>query len=278
MQVTSDDDRSKRMGPTVVFPQRKVAWGSTTAIPSISGGEEYIVDVENDWEKDGNSDKQHNNDNIKNDEMVIVPAKTGRLLRFDGRAFHSVPKPPHRYVMSKKELNLYLQQEEADCDKDEYWDDEYDELGQEETDLTNLRSVLLFNTWPEGSSGPRGVLPDTFDVDEDDMPDDIELYSSSYYEYQSHIEKERLETWQKEYGDDFEQLHCNGVEDWDQVVLEQMASPDSEGNVVIPLMGNPSRRGCDIMQDVLRGPSKMLREMFYESEQVSVVDLTQTLE
>jgi hypothetical protein len=272
---TSDDERSKRMGPTVVFPQRKVAWGSTTQIPSITGGEEYVVDVENDWDEDVDSNQQYNKEDSKEDDMVIVPAKTGRLLRFDGRAFHAVPKPPHRYVMSKKELNSYLQEEEADCGEDEYWDDEY-ELEQEETDLTNLRSVLLFNTWPAGSSGPRGVLPDTFDVDEDDMPGGIELYSSSYYEYQSQMEKERLENWRKEYGDDFEQLHCNGVDDWKQVALKQMISrPDFEGNVVVPLMGNPSRRGCDIMQDVLRGPSKRMNDMFYDSEQVSLVELMQ---
>lgn len=272
-EVASGEDRSKRMGPTVVFPDRQVAWGSTTAIPSINGQEEYVVDVENDWDDDDETEQQSNLASSSKEEMVIVPAKTGRLLRFDGRAFHAVPKPPHRYVMGKKELNAYLEEVE-ECDDDEYWDDEYDDYEQEEIDLENLRSVLLFNTWPKGSSGPRGVLPDTFVVDEDELPEDIELYSSAYDEYQSQMEKNRLQSWQEKYGNDFEQLWCSDIDDWKRVQIDQIRSTSIEGDrLTVPLMGNPSRRGCEIVQDVLNSPSSDMDTLFYDYERVSLTEL-----
>lgn len=264
-KIDSEDDRSKRMGPTVVFPDRKVAWGSTTAISSIDGIEEYIVDVENEWDED--EPKQL--ESSSKEEMVIVPAKTGRLLRFDGRAFHAVPKPPHRYVMSKKELNDLDKQEE----ENDYWGDGFDE---EETDLGSLRSVLLFNTWPDGSNGPIGVVQDTFSLDDDDIPGDIKLYSASYFEYQSQMEEKRLTGWQQKYGDYFEQVWCNHVSDWKHLTVDRIRNK-GEGIkrdiVTVPLMGNPSRRGCDIIQDVLIGSSKEMETLFYDSEQVSLVNL-----
>eukprot|EP00956_Cyclotella_meneghiniana_P026948 scaffold59491_cov26-Cyclotella_meneghiniana.AAC.2 len=157
-EVVGYEDRSKRMGPTVVFLKRKVAWGNVSPIPSMNGGKEYVVDVDN----------YYGEDTMPNtaDEMAIVPAKTARLLRFDGRAFHAVPKPPHRYVMSKKELNRYLECNENE--EDDYWD---------------------------GTSGPRGVLQDKMDVDEDEIPDDVELYSQSFFDYQSQMKERQRQQW-----------------------------------------------------------------------------------
>ena len=269
---STEDDRRKRMGPTVVFPERKVAWGSVTRIQSMGGGKEYVVDVENYW--DENTKQQyHLASDIaeRKEEMAIVPAKTGRLLRFDGRAFHAVPKPPHRYVMSSKELNNYLEEEEGDCDEnenDDYWEGEIDDFEEEETDAENLRSVLLFNTWQ--NSGPRGVLEDKFEVDEDDIPDDIELYSPSYYEHQTQMEYQRNRDFQEKYGDDFERVECNKFEHWEHVSIDVVDNEDSGNIVTVPLMGNPSRRGCTINKDILRG-SLVDPDAFYHSERVSLL-------
>lgn len=267
----SDDDRSRRMGPTVVFPERRVAWGGVTAIPSVSGGEEYVVDVEDYWEEDTKQEHDLTSSGERNEEMAIVPAKTGRLLRFDGRAFHAVPKPPHRYVMTKKELNKYLKAEDENCDDDdEYWDDEYDDFEEEETDLENLRSVLLFNTWSH--SGPKGVLPDSIDI-EDGLPEDIELYSPSFFDYQTQMEEKRQQDWQEDYGRNFEKVWCNRIDDWKHVPVNGVNSTSTKNIVTVPLMGNPSRKGCAIEQDEFCSSTIDLKTNFYYSEQVSLLDL-----
>ena len=265
MTVGGSSDKYKRMGPTVVFPERKVAWGAVTAIPSITGEKEYVVDVVDDWNRDENSA-------FDTEEVAIVPvpAKTARLLRFDGRAFHAVPKPPHRYLMSKNELSKHLKEEGKQCyDADEYWDDEDDDFEEEEIDLENLRSVLLFNTWPTGSSGPRGVLPDEVEVDEDDIPEEIVLYSSEYYKYLEQMEEEQRNKWKRKYGNDFERVICNEIESWKSVSIDRISST-AEDSMTVPLMGNPSRRGCDISQDVLRCPLD-IDIMFYYCDRVSVL-------
>ena len=267
--VVGSEDRSKRMGPTVVFPKRKVAWGSVSPIPSMNGGKEYVVDVENYY---GEDTEQHLFSEGTNnaDEMAIVPAKTARLLRFDGRAFHSVPKPPHRYVMSKKELGRYLEGE--DNEEDNYWDDEYQDFEEEETDLENMRSVLLFNTWP-GASGPRGVLQDAMDIDEDEIPNDVELYSPSYYDYQSQMKERQRQEWSKQYGPEYEHLWCNDVDKWKRVPIDRMSNGDSANEITVPLMGNPSRKGCNIDQDVLHGPQRGTDEIFHHCDRVTLLDL-----
>ncbi|KAL3798552.1 hypothetical protein HJC23_011856 [Cyclotella cryptica] len=257
----------KRMGPTIVFPKKKVAWGSVTPITAGEvEEEEYVVDVENYW--DDETKRQHGltpNTNQTHVDMVIVPALNGRLLRFDGRAFHAVPKPPHRYLMSKEELDDYLESEEENCQDDNYWDD--DDSDDDDQDME--RSVLLFNTWPGENSGPRGVLPDRVVVD---IPDGIVIEGGVDDAFQRQMEEERRQDWQEEYGDDFESVWCNGIQEWKCVPVERMSS-DDRGTIVVPLMGNPSRRGCNFKEDVLKGPINGLEQKFYESERVSLVAL-----
>eukprot|EP00578_Thalassiosira_sp_NH16_P023551 CAMPEP_0181105010 /NCGR_PEP_ID=MMETSP1071-20121207/15737_1 /TAXON_ID=35127 /ORGANISM="Thalassiosira sp., Strain NH16" /LENGTH=196 /DNA_ID=CAMNT_0023188255 /DNA_START=515 /DNA_END=1102 /DNA_ORIENTATION=+ len=153
MQISNKGDND-RMGPTVVFPGRKVAWGSVSprTLPSGSTASynfeenleervalEYVVDVENYWDEEqrrqyGYEKEEDEGGSCEGETMAIVPALNGRLLRFDGAAFHSVPKPPDRYLMSERELSKFFENErrdEEDCDDDDdddgYWDDEFDE-------------------------------------------------------------------------------------------------------------------------------------------------------
>jgi hypothetical protein len=335
-----ENDDMKRMGPTIVFPSRQVAWGSvsprttTTQDDDDGGVPEYIVDVENYWDdetkrqyfmsegvdtnnKGGSSNNNNNNNNNmeKKEEMAIVPALNGRLLRFDGRAFHAVPKPPHRYLMNEEELTLYLKQEEGECggddDDDEYWD-HYDDEEDEEEDISNQRSVLLFNTWPASSGGPRGVKPDCI---VDTMPDGIAIDidndgsdgsdggDNSYTLYQNQMEEDRWSSWKDEYGEEFQSMLCNPINAWKSVSVESttstavsLSSPstlstEEEGEVAaasssssrttkinVSLMGNPSRRGCLQTLDVLnsRHAHGVNKKMFYESERVSLVKLQQS--
>ena len=61
-------------------------------------------------------------DDMDNVELLAVPNLPGRLLRFDGRLLHAVPRP----------ANLYLR----------------DQRVSQEDRSRKLRSVVLFNVWP----------------------------------------------------------------------------------------------------------------------------------
>ncbi|KAL9184968.1 hypothetical protein ACHAXT_002745 [Thalassiosira profunda] len=294
MQVAdnSDNEKEGRAGPTVVFPNRRVAWGTVTArtVPSDSSASfhseanveercvEYIVDVENYW--DDEQKKQYGYDEAEQtrekEEMAIVPAVTGRLLRFDGAAFHAVPKPPDRYLLSEKELNAFLEKEcEEDCDdEDSYWDDGFDEYddedegAEEEEESAKRRSGLLFNTWPEGSNGPRGVNPDTV-VRE--VPDGIVLDDGDAIDDRS-LEEERWRQWPEDYGEGFEQMRCNPFEEWFEMEIQRPRDADCK-DVIVPLMGNPARRGCQSNRDVLKGAIDS--GSFYDGQRVSLATLLQ---
>jgi len=241
--------------------------------------QEYIVDVENYWDDEqkrqyGYNDHDNNQSSGKKmDEMAIVPAVNGRLLRFDGAAFHSVPKPPDRYLLSADELTAFLDKEsEDDCDDDEdFWDDdEYDDDDDDDDDddVANQRSVILFNTWPEGSSGPRGVLPD---VIVDAVPDGISIEEDDDVDGNgTSKEDEQWQQWQDAHGENFELVGCNPFEEWTFVDVDQ-SSDHSSRDVTVPLMGNPSRRGCTETKDALKG--NIAHDSFYDSHKVSLVTL-----
>ncbi|KAL7459967.1 hypothetical protein ACHAWC_011801 [Mediolabrus comicus] len=316
--ATEEEEDNKhdrnRMGPTVVF-NRKVAWGSVTprTIPSSSSSssavvglashnspinmkdrvQEYIVDVENYWDEetkrqygllDNNSNNADNDDgdssssNVKEEKMAIVPAVNGRLLRFDGAAFHSVPKPPHRYLLSEDELIAYLEKDcEEDCeeDDDDYWDDDEGDYWDndndddyEKEDLSQQRSVILFNTWPAGSNGPRGVLPDCV---VEAVPDGIMLEDDN-----TSIEDDRIAEqwtkWNNEYGPNAEKLHCTPVRDWKLCAVDDLDGDGDHKTVVVPLMGNPTRRGTSKTKALLQGQG-INQSAFYDGRKVSMATL-----
>jgi len=303
MQISNKGDND-RMGPTVVFPGRKVAWGSVSprTLPSVNTASynfeenleervalEYVVDVENYWDEEqrrqyGYEKEEDEGGSCEGETMAIVPALNGRLLRFDGAAFHSVPKPPDRYLMSERELSKFLENErrdEEDCDDDDdddgYWDDEFDEYDdtdrEDEDDSVNnakQRSVLLFNTWSEGSSGPRGVLADRI---VDVVPDGIviEEESPDNAGHDSSREDRQRQQWQNAYGEEFEKVWCNPSVEWVSENIEDRIGDTLRNKVTIPLMGNPARRGVADTRDVLKG--NVTCDSFLDGHLVSLVKL-----
>ena len=69
---------------------------------------------------------------------------------------------------------------------------------------------------------------------------------------------------------EFETINCNPSSEWS---LEEVTpvSGDIVRNVTVPLMGNPSRRGCIQTEDTLKGP--VLSETFHKKRTVSLVML-----
>ncbi|KAL7496543.1 hypothetical protein ACHAWT_005008 [Skeletonema menzelii] len=298
----SEQEKHSRMGPTVVF-NRKVAWGSVTprTIQSVQTQDddigvashnspenmkervqEYIVDVENYWDEEtkrqygllGNDNEDNAHDDEDEEKMAIVPAVNGRLLRFDGAAFHCVPKPPDRFLLSDDELTAFLEKDcEEDCEDDDdvyYWDDEDDD-DLEKEDLSQQRSVILFNTWPAGSYGPRGVLPDCV---VEAVPDGIVLDDDNSASLDDERIAEQWKKWQDEYGPNSEKLHCNPAEDWNFCIVDNLDG-DETSDVTIPLMGNPTRRGCIQSKAVMQGQglSNRIENAFYDGRKVSMTTL-----
>jgi len=281
-QDDGHDDKSKRMGPTVVFPERKVAWGSvsprTNLDPALAemGVKEYIVDVENYFTEHDIDDHDSSEEYVE--KMAIVPAKNGRLLRFSGEAFHSVPKPPNRYLLSEKELSEFVKDEDEDCELGEYYDDNdeylYDDVHDDDDRSAHpqQRSVLLFNTWPEGSSGPKNVLPDCI---VDAVPDGIVIDDDGSTVKDS-TETQQWNEWKENFGDVFEKLSCEPFESWHIVDIDDLdgnSNSGSYGDVTIPLMGNPSRRGCNENEAIALGPTVEMDHAFFDCHKVSSVQL-----
>ena len=190
-------------------------------------------------------------------EMVTVPCVPGRILRFDGRAMHAVPRPFDRYLLSAREENILRAEEEnelydnEDYDDDDFSDDEDDDyetegdFDQYMDDDDELRSVLLFNTWSDGppprfvdadfASGamPLGIEIDT--ADDDDKTGDIVDNSDNNIAGGG--------------GDCGKSMLCNSIHEWKRVTIVPSgdgASWDEFSDGVTPvnvnLMGNKQRR------------------------------------
>lgn len=80
------------------------------------------------------------------DKISMVPAVSGRLLRFDGSFMHAVPRPALAYLDPEEggsNLELWTRRRPHD---------------DTDPELTVYRrSVLLFNTWREGNESPLDV-------------------------------------------------------------------------------------------------------------------------
>ena len=123
-------------GPTVVFPNRS-SGGDLLKDPSILEKEECSEEDE-----DGVS-------------MSIIPAVEGRLLRFDGRDLHTVPRPTDIWM-------LPFVKGSAECEPEEQWG----------------RSVILFNVWPGDEAPPLDVPLDIKHDDNQPATTETELCSS----------------------------------------------------------------------------------------------------
>ena len=191
-------------------------------------GPTFVFDKMEGWERGESQD----NGGASNTEMVTVPCVPGRVLRFDGRAMHAVPKPFDRYLLAEEEEKS-LREEEAEL----YGDEDDDEL----------RSVLLFNTWSDGPP-PRFVDADYFSGA---LPLGIEI------EFTENDDKNDGATNICDEdsdmvvgGNDGVEMLCNSVQEWEDVAINTMV-PGGEGakcadeddtSVNVNLMGNKQRR------------------------------------
>ena len=191
-------------------------------------GPTFVFDKMEGWERGESQD----NGRASNTEMVTVPCVPGRVLRFDGRAMHAVPKPFDRYLLAEEEEKS-LREEEAEL----YGDEDDDEL----------RSVLLFNTWSDGPP-PRFVDADYFSGA---LPLGIEI------EFTENDDKNDGATNICDEdsdmvvgGNDGVEMLCNSVQEWEDVAINTLV-PGGEGakcadeddtSVNVNLMGNKQRR------------------------------------
>ena len=185
-------------------------------------------------------------------EMVTVPCVPGRILRFDGRAMHAVPRPFDRYLLSDKEEKILRAEEEDEFyDDDDFSDDDeieddYDQCLDDDDDDDELRSVLLFNTWSDGPP-PRfvdadfasGAMPLGIEIDTTDETRDI-VNSSD----------DNIAGGGENGGDCNTSMLCNSIHEWKRVAImtsSDGASWDGDNDctgtpVNVNLMGNEQRR------------------------------------
>ena len=198
--------------PTIVFPTKLMGWNSDS--------------VEN----------NHGDDDMI--EMATIPAVQGRLLRFDGRAMHAVPKPADRWLMNEKD-EIALQKQE---------DDEHYSIDDDDGDYDDdeiLRSVILFNTW---SMPPRGV-----DADPDTaiLPSGISFADDEEEVDEQELLRQKISNWELDYGPEFSDILCQSKSQWrmqhfmdesSMLKEDHVKNDDEYNNVRIKLMGIASRR------------------------------------
>ena len=127
------------VGPTVVFPGKRIGWGlDHQQSDKITAKAASVVD------------------------MVTILAVQGRILRFPGSAMHAVPCPVNRWLMTEEEEWTLRCEEECDEDEDDYEGDYDDDEDDKDYNNDNKayqveRSVLLFNTWSDDGGPPHSV-------------------------------------------------------------------------------------------------------------------------
>ena len=194
-------------------------------------------------------------------EMVTVPCVPGRILRFDGRAMHAVPRPFDRYLLSDKEEKILRTEEEDefyddDYEEDDFFDDDddsendYDQYLEDNDD--ELRSVLLFNTWSDGPP-PRfvdadfasGAMPLGIEIETDDETsaivtkgdDNIAVDEENGGNYDTSVLCNSIHEWKR-----VAIIPCNDGANWDDDNDGTPVSVNLMGNKHVNLMGNKQRR------------------------------------
>ncbi len=157
-------------------------------------------------------------------EMISVPAVPGRLLQFQGTALHAVPRP-----------------------SDVYWTHQEDGNAPYDTSL-DLRSVLLFNTWPVD----QGMIVDLNVLNATDTIAPITHYANPKSEWKNvdivNYEEARNVSW------------------WDW--LYRILTSSYYETFWIPLMGNERRRGMESRIAKVEGHYG-IRESLRHSDQIN---------
>lgn len=156
---------------------------------------------------------------------------------------------------------------DAEDDDDDYWEFDDDDDSEEDEEFPDQRSVLLFNTWPQGSSGPRGVLPDRI---VDAIPDGISIDDGDG-DSGSSGENEKWRQWEDALGEEFADIWCNPYDEWIAEDIIDDTQQTSLREVAVSLMGNPSRRGCILNRAAMKG--SVTSEAFKDCRRVSMVML-----
>jgi len=199
---------SEVRGPTCVFPSRS---SGGALLKPVSGDNHVSLGV----------------------ELITVPAKNGRLLRFEGSALHAVPRPADIWFLSfVKGAAKYTPEEE--------WG----------------RSVILFNTWTK--IPPRRVpldekSPSIGSSDDDEVGDGTVndfLSWSETFSYDQRVSSEEEE--------------CTAAKAKDET--------EPPKKVKVWLLGNERRRGYPMRTVKLSG-SELVREALHQTHQVSRVQL-----
>lgn len=190
-------------------------------------------------------------------DLVTIPAKEGRLVRFPGDAMHAVPYPAHRWFMNQEELEILKEHESCEEDEDdndyedgmgheddaEVCNDEDDNVEYDDDDETTERSVLLFNTWPitDETPPPQNICSDP-------------ILNHHKEDHQNHL-SQLVEEWDADFGKDAVWIRCHPRSDWSPAPTrrQQPESPPAPPfasttdtapptKIRIPLMGESNRR------------------------------------
>lgn len=141
-------------GPTVVFPGRS-SGGDLYGKNKIFCGEEGEAGIPR--------DKIIANSQAKELQMISIPAVSGRLLRFNGRDIHAVPRPHDLWL-------LPFVTGSRDFEPVEQWG----------------RSVILFNIWPGDEDPPFDVpLDETASRDPDASCTENKLLCNQFSDWKS---------------------------------------------------------------------------------------------
>ena len=120
--------------------------------------------------------------------MEIDDHAQGRVLRFPGGAMHAVPRPYHRW------LSLVPSGDEG---------------GEDNTDIE--RSVLLFNIWKNGESGPIGV---DGDLATGAIPEGIQMSQADFDASLKEQENQIILEWKEDYGMGGKYVKCIYKKSW----------------------------------------------------------------
>mmetsp|Transcript_25882 Transcript_25882/g.38289 ORF Transcript_25882/g.38289 Transcript_25882/m.38289 type:complete len:400 (-) Transcript_25882:4-1203(-) len=226
--------------PTCVFPSERMGWGQK--------------------EKE-----EIQNDGVVEKELVVVPCVQGRILRFPGNAMHSVPSPPHRYLLDRKEERKLRVEESAPCDEDDdKWldDEDCDDFYDDDEEVE--RSVLLFNTWPDDELPPIGV---NGDYATGALPEGIELSEEDANAYLKSEEARILIEWEEDYGKKGKDVRCESFSQWEEInVHDRDTNKEAvmQDEVNVYLMGNENRRlyadKCVKLKGMVESTKQALKE------------------
>ena len=217
-------------GPTCIFPERSTGGDLLRSIhdlrSDIQGADDHV-------------------DDERGVQLSIVPAVPGRLLRFDGRDLHAVPRPTDIWM-------LPFVKGSPEYEPEDVWG----------------RSVILFNVWPDNEDPPLDVPLDRnefwgWEVEDDGTTDDGQ-------------ENQTTDT----FCNSFDQWEESTI-DQKETSPPSPALPDSRSNksVKIWLLGNERRRDHPLRTVSLLSPANggrdAVREALAEESRVTQLWLRQ---